>query len=147
MSRQHLKDLVFLGTAKLMAELGTCARRKVGCVFVDHKHRVLATGYNGPASGAPHCIDSPCAGANLPSGTGLEKCEALHAEQNALIQCKFPDDVRTIYCTTAPCLHCIKMLANTGATRLVFLELYPHAEQALAYWSSLGRTWHQVLEQ
>ena len=74
-----------LKIASTIAERSTCARRKVGCVLVDINGRVLSMGHNGVAKGQVHCIDTPCPGANCPTGTGLEKCEAIHAEANALM--------------------------------------------------------------
>lgn len=117
-------DAVFLGIAFVLAERGSCPRRKVGCVLVDQNRHILATGYNGAPKGAPHCLSNPCAGASLPSGTGLELCEAIHAEQNALIRCKEPNSVHTAYVTTFPCIHCFKMLANTSCARIVYCHGY-----------------------
>lgn len=138
--RQFLKDEVWLSVAFDIARLGTCARRKVGAVFLDERGHVLSTGYNGPAPDEPHCTDHPCPGADCPSGTGLELCEAIHAEQNALAQCKFPERVHTIYCTDSPCSHCIKMLATTSAKRIVFARAYPHSASE-AYWKRRGGVW------
>lgn len=143
MIRQLQKDLVWLRVASTIAELGTCARRQVGCVFHDARGRVLATGYNGVPAGDVHCIDSPCLGADLPSGEGLDLCGAIHAEQNALIQCKFPDQIHTVYCTASPCIHCVKMLAGTGAVRIVFTEEYPHSA-AQAFWTARGGLWEHI---
>lgn len=141
--RQAMKDRLWLQVAANIATLGTCARRQVGCVFLDFKGRIAATGYNGVAPSVPHCIDTPCQGAGFPSGEGLDQCEAIHAEQNALTQCKFPDDIQTIYCTDAPCMHCVKMLATTGAQRIVFSRPYPHTD-AERYWLALGRSWEHI---
>ena len=81
-------DWYFLKMALLVAQRGTCARRKVGCILVNQKRHVIATGYNGNPAGQKHCIDYPCKGATAKSGRDLELCEAIHAEQNALLQCK-----------------------------------------------------------
>lgn len=143
--RARLKDVVWLRVAFDIASLGTCKRRKVGAVFLDKKGRILATGYNGSAPGANHCIDLPCPGANSPSGEGLELCEAIHAEQNALTQCKFPDDIHTVYCTDSPCIHCVKMLASTAAVRIVFGREYPHTASK-DYWEDQGREWVSLPE-
>lgn len=140
LSRQDLKDQVWLKVAFDISMLGTCARRKVGVVFLDRHGHVSSTGYNGPAPEQPHCIDSPCAGADCPSGTGLDLCEAIHAEQNALVQCKFPHEVSTVYCTDSPCVHCVKMLMTTSAKRIVFAREYPHSP-AKALWLRHGGAW------
>lgn len=121
------KDQWALELALITAKRGTCARRKVGCVLLDARGHVLATGYNGRAAGLDHCSEGhPCAGATAPSGTNLDACEAIHAEQNALMQCADVHQIDTVYTTASPCLTCVKMLINTGARRIVFLEEYPH---------------------
>lgn len=122
------RDARFMLTALVQATGATCARRKVGCVLVDARGKVLSTGYNGPASGEPHCIDCPCLGAKMPSGTGLDSCEAIHAEANALLQCHEVQAIDTCYVTASPCVHCVKMLMNTSCRRVVFLDEYPHPE-------------------
>ena len=116
------KDEFFIKMAQLVSERGTCPRRKVGAVFVNKRSHVIATGYNGNAAGMPHCIDHPCPGAHLPSGTGLEVCEALHAEQNGLLQCKEVYDIDKIYVTASPCIQCTKLLLNTGCNEIIFLK-------------------------
>jgi len=124
--------------AAVVAARGTCRRRRVGCVLLDDKGLVLATGYNGPASGLPHCIDSPCRGAALPSGEGLDVCEAIHAEQNALIQCTDVRRIKTCYVTVSPCVHCVKMLMNTGCSRIVFGNAYSHPDARDLWLGSSG---------
>lgn len=131
-------DEYFLAMAVLVSLRGTCARRKVGCVLVDEGKRVLATGYNGVAKGVPHCLDRPCSSAKSASGTNLVNCGAVHAEQNALLQCKNVDDIRTIYCTASPCDSCIKLFLNTDAERIVFLEPYQEL-QPMKLWTQMGR--------
>lgn len=117
-------DDYFLAMARLVATRGTCRRRRVGCVLVNKHNHVLATGYNGVAASEPHCIDSPCPGADFQSGKGLEICQAIHAEQNALLQCTDVKLITTAYVTTSPCLTCTKLLMNTGCKRIVFIEGY-----------------------
>lgn len=126
------KDEYFGVMSYLVATRGTCARRKVGCVLVNDKGHVLATGYNGVAAGVPHCAEgTPCEGATAPSGTNLDGCQAIHAEQNALLQCRNVYEIETCYCTASPCLTCVKLLLNTSCKKIVFGEEYPHptAEQ------------------
>jgi len=123
---------------------GTCARRQVGAVLVNRRNHILAIGYNGVASGVEHCRGSNplCPGAQLPSGTGLDLCGAIHAEQNALLQCRDVYDIKTVYCTLSPCLHCVKLLMNTGAERIVFATPYAHIEsEGLWVSSRAGRQW------
>ncbi len=116
-------DNYFLQMACLVAERSTCRRRKVGCVLVDSENHVVATGYNGVPTHFPHCIDTPCEGATAPSGQVLEKCLAVHAEQNAFLQVR-SNDTLTAYLTVTPCITCAKMIANSKVTRIVAKEPY-----------------------
>ena len=131
------KDEYFSELARLVSRRSTCKRRSVGCVLVNRLGHILATGYNGVPRGHAHCIDTPCAGANLPSGTGLDTCEAIHAEQNALLQCKDVMEIHTAYVTAMPCMTCTKLLLNTGCQRIVYVEPYPH-EAARQLWIKNG---------
>lgn len=139
------KDETWLKVAAVVAERGTCARRKVGCVLVDARGDILATGYNGVARSLHHCTDRACPGASYPSGEGLDKCEAIHAEQNALLQCKDVQAIYYCYVTVSPCIHCVKMLMNTGCRSIMFLEDYPKSHEAQALWTcrtGLGNSRH-----
>ena len=119
-------DSYFLQMAQLVAQRSTCRRRSVGCVLVDSNNHVVATGYNGVPTHFPHCLDYPCVGADSPSGTNLEQCLAVHAEQNALLQLRSNDRL-TAYLTVSPCITCAKMIANSKITRIVAQESYTHA--------------------
>jgi dCMP deaminase len=152
------KDEQMLAVALVTSARGTCVRRRVGCVLTDAAGHVLATGYNGGVPGAPHCNEPldqsssvngvinavvgadnefprACPGAFLPDGKGdYEVCEATHAEQNALLQCRDVREVATCYCTTPPCVHCVKLLLNTGCRRVVSLGSHRTTAAARALW-------------
>lgn len=134
------KDQLYLEIAELIATRGTCARRQVGCVLVDKHGRILSTGYNGVASGQPHCSDPAhrCSGADSPSGTNLGACQAIHAEQNAILFLPDPFAVDTAYLTDTPCESCMKLLLGTSCNRIVANRSYPHTE-AISLWLSTGR--------
>lgn len=164
------RDEWALELARLTAQRATCLRRRVGCVLLNERGHVLATGYNGVAAGQPHCnevtgfnfvygngIDETrpltgqstgqvdvyghaCGGARAPSGQGLDTCQAIHAEQNALLQCRDVYQIDTCYTTASPCITCVKLLLNTSCRRIVFSEQYPHGESE-KLWISSGREW------
>ena len=127
-----------MSVAILASDQSTCARRNVGAVIVDADNHIIGTGYSGSARGADHCIENYCAGAGMTSGTGLEKCEAIHAEQNAIAHCSDIKAARTIYTTTAPCDSCLKLLLATNINRIVYLEFYPTFNPGR--WMNTGRT-------
>lgn len=134
-------DEYFLMIAKLVSTRGTCVRRKVGCVLVDEHNHILATGYNGVPAGFSHCDGGfPCSGAHAPSGTNLDECLAVHAEQNALLQCRDMHAIKTCYITNSPCITCTKLLLNTSCRRIVFTTPYADSKGA-PLWTADGRVW------
>lgn len=139
--RRPERDEYFVAMSLLAATRTTCHRRAVGCVIVNKLGHVLSTGYNGVARDTPHCKGNTlCSGANSPSGQNLDGCRAIHAEQNALLQCANVEDIEAVYVTASPCLTCVKLLLNTSCKRIVFSELYPHDEARLL-WTNTGRQW------
>lgn len=80
-----------------------------------------------------------CPGHDLPPGQ--DRCEAVHAEQNAIIQCADTDRIHTAYVTLAPCRPCMKLLLNTGCQEIVYMAEHPGSEEVKAVWESTGRTW------
>lgn len=90
-----------------------------------------------------------CKGAYAPSGTMLDACEAIHAEQNALLQCPDVREIYACYVTTAPCVTCTKLLLNTGCRVIVYLDDYPHSDAARDLWHRAERIWvkHPGLKQ
>jgi len=146
--------------ALVTAQRATCLRRSVGCVLLNERGHVLATGYNGVASGQQHCNEGArhsstgasvsslsyphaCLGAHAASGTNLDGCQAIHSEQNALLQCRDPWEIHTCYVTTSPCMTCTKLLLNTSCQEVYFVEWYSHAP-AMQLWHESGRRWTQL---
>lgn len=135
------RDAWAMAMAHITAMRSTCIRRNVGCVLLNAQGHVIATGYNGVASGRPHCNEGhPCAGSKAESGKDLDACEAIHAEQNALLQCRDVREIDTCYVTTSPCITCLKLLLNTPCKRIVFSQFYAHSE-SLKLWENAGRIW------
>ena len=141
------KAKTFLEMAGILAQRGTCARRQVGCILVNKFGHIIGSGYNGVASGFDHCIDSPCAGAAHTSGSGtsLYLCEAIHAEQNALLQCKNVQEIETCYVTISPCIQCTKLLMQTSCRAIVFSESSSHVREASELWQRYksNRIWQE----
>ena len=145
------RDEWALKLALLTAQRSTCLRRAVGAVLLNERGHVLATGYNGVAAGQFHCNDHDpyydtgyphaCSSIHASSGTDLDGCQAIHAEQNALLQCRDVYSIHTCYVTVSPCMTCTKLLLNTSCQRIVFLHEYPH--QAAQLWINSGREWFQ----
>jgi dCMP deaminase len=142
-------DEYLMGIAKLAATRTTCIRRGVGCVLADERGHILSVGYNGVASGMPHCNEDTSLGhdgwghAYACQGDSKEACQAVHAEQNAMLQCKDPDKIATAYVTRSPCLTCLKLLLNAPCRRIVYED--QHSDPAPeALWRKAGRQWQQM---
>jgi len=121
-------DQYFLKIASVVAERSTCRRHHVGAVAVKDKH-ILATGYNGAASGLKDCLELGCLRdeMGISPGTRHEICRGIHAEQNAIIQATLHGvslEGSTIYCTHTPCILCAKMLVNAKIARFVSFGQY-----------------------
>ncbi|MCZ6623481.1 MAG: dCMP deaminase family protein [Deltaproteobacteria bacterium] len=116
--------------ARLQVERSaTCNRAKVGAVIVRDKN-ILATGYNGAPAGMPHCIDVGCLiyQSKTPDGDTEENCfRTIHAEINAIAQAaKNGSTIKdaSIYITHTPCIHCLKVLVNTGIKNIYYEKPY-----------------------
>ena len=127
-------DNYFIEIAKVVSLRSTCLRRRYGALIV--KDRVIvSTGYNGSPRGMTNCIDTgKCTRKelNIPSGERYELCEAVHAEQNAIINGS-PERMKdaTIYiagfeengdfANGAPCKLCNRMIRNAQIKEVVYL--------------------------
>ncbi|MCD4801151.1 MAG: cytidine/deoxycytidylate deaminase family protein [Methanococcoides sp.] len=125
-------DEYFLEIASVVSKRSTCLRNKVGAVIVRNK-RILSTGYNGAPSNMEHCLEIGCIRQqnNIASGTRHEKCRAVHAEQNAIIQAALHGvgiGGATVYCTHQPCILCAKMIINSNITKVVYSTSYPDTD-------------------
>ncbi len=125
-------DSRFMKMADFIGSWSSCYQenRQVGAVIVKDK-RIITTGYNGAPSGVKSCKEKgECLRKklNIASGTRLESCYAVHAEQNAIAQAAklgVSVDGATIYVTHQPCTICTKMIINSGIKKVVYRNGYP----------------------
>ncbi|MBP2030086.1 dCMP deaminase [Methanohalophilus levihalophilus] len=141
MDERPSTDEYFLEIATVVAKRSTCLRNRVGSVIVRDK-QILSTGYNGAPRNMEHCLDIGCIRQqnNIESGTRHEKCRAVHAEQNAIIQAALHGagiEGATLYCTHQPCILCTKMIINSNIERVVYLNSYPDTD-ALEFFRDAG---------
>lgn len=116
-------DQTWLSAASAIAFRSLCDRRQVGAVIVTQDNRVASFSYNGPPSGMDvegSCLNwCPRAQAQS-SSADYSACPAVHAEANAIIRADFNDIAGgTIYVTSAMCINCAKIIANSGLQRVV----------------------------
>ena len=127
-------DEYFIEIAKVVASRSTCLRRRYGAVIVKDKV-IVSTGYNGAPRGSLNCVDvNKCKRRelNIPSGERYELCEAVHAEQNAIINGS-PERMKdaSIYIAGSeedgsaaegkPCLLCARMIRNAQIKEVIYL--------------------------
>lgn len=121
-------DDLFMGIVELLEKRTTCVRKSVGAILVKN-NIMLSTGYNGSPSKLEHCFKLGCLREKLkiPSGQRIEICRAVHAEQNALIQCALKQTDTSdsvLYCSYSPCVTCAKLLIQARIKKIVFRDIY-----------------------
>jgi len=106
--------------------------RKIGSVAVRDK-RVIVMSYNSSPIGVRSCTErGECLRKKLgiASGTELQMCYAIDSEQalvcNAALQ-GLSLKASTVYCTHQPCVTCMKLLINSGVSRVIYKHEYPDA--------------------
>lgn len=107
--------------------------RRFGCV-IEKNDNVISIGWNAQAPGQPLCSEVGCIREerNIPSGTQIEQCRAVHAEQYAFLKMLSSGvgtstEGATMYVTAEPCEVCAKEIAGSGIETLVVLSsVYPN---------------------
>ncbi len=117
-------DEYFMGIAAVVATRSNCRRRHVAAIIVKDNH-ILSTGYNGTPHGVKNCFAGGCprCAGTTQSGSHLEECLCVHAEQNAICQAALYGHAlngATAYVTISPCLTCAKLLINAGIKEVVY---------------------------
>ena len=126
MSERVSKADYYLNIAAAVAKRSTCLRRQYGAVIVKDDV-IVSTGYNGAARGEPNCCDTgECwrEAHGIPHGEQYEKCRAVHAEANAIINGNRSDMIgATLYLAgfengerlnyPKPCEMCWRMIWNS----------------------------------
>ena len=134
-------DKFYLNIAAEFANQSTCVKRKVGAILVKDL-RIQSTGYNGTPSGTCNCnevFQNDLAAGVLRKGFKkikithhdfAEKFE-IHAEQNCLAFAAKSGVITkdcTMYVTTAPCVHCAKLIIASGVKNVVYMSEYKNSD-------------------
>ena len=129
------KTQYYLDIAAAVAARSTCLRRQYGAVIVKND-TIVSTGYNGTARNRANCCDiGECYRAthNIPHGEQYEKCQAVHAEANAIINASREEmNGSTLYLTgfengerlknPQPCEMCQRLIINAGIRKVITSE-------------------------
>lgn len=111
----------FMGLALMAAERSTCDRAYVGCVLVNERNRVICTGYNGSVGSMDHCDD---VGHAMRDGHCIA---TVHAEMNCIAEAAYAGKSlknSTAYVTHFPCVHCTKLLVQSGIKKIYYAYDY-----------------------
>ena len=125
-------DHRFMELAGTVASWSNCIRegRQIGAVIARDK-RILTLGYNGAPAGVKTCADRGVCLRNakqIESGTQLQLCYSVCAEQNAIVQAAYLGNSikgATMYTTHEPCTICTRLIISSGITRVVYDREYP----------------------
>ena len=129
------KHEYYIGIAEAVAKRSTCLRRQYGAVIVKDD-RIISTGYNGSARGLENCCDKGVCWReehDIPHGQQYEKCQAVHAEANAIINANPTDMIgATLYLAgfengrpmsfPEPCEMCSRLIINAQIGKVVTRE-------------------------
>lgn len=121
------KDLEYLSLAKYVSNYATCKSRNVGAVIVKDG-KILSIGYNGAPDNYEECPTCYRRDQGFKSGTMLDKCYAVHAEQRAIMDALINGyDIQgaTIYVNCSPCTTCAKLLIHLGIKNIITSSYYP----------------------
>lgn len=126
------KTNYYLDIAKAVSGRSTCNRRQYGAIIVKDD-RIISTGYNGSSRGDANCCDEGVCyreANGIPHGQQYEKCRAVHAEANAIINANPSDMVgATLYlagfengesiANPQPCEMCSRLIANAQIKNVI----------------------------
>ena len=145
----------YMDVAERTSKLSSAIRRQVGAVIVKD-NRILSYGYNGMPTGWDNTCEnkeymSGDAGGWLNPDEIYEKWpleeydktvesnrryrlvtkdEVLHAESNAIAKVSGSTESSegaTLFVTTAPCIHCAKMIFQSGIKNVFYRDTYRDA--------------------
>lgn len=142
----------YMDVADRTGKLSHAIRRQVGAIIVKD-NRILSYGYNGMPTGWdneceykdymhgdaggwlnpdeiyerwPHEEYDPEVESNRRFRL-VTKDEVLHAESNAIAKVSGSTESSenaTMFCTTAPCIHCAKMIFQSGISNVFYRDSY-----------------------
>jgi len=125
------KKQYYLDIAKAVSKRASCLKRSYGAVIVRNDS-IVATGYNGPARGHPHCVE--CKRLTKNPGEDYSECPAVHAEENCIANAARSGHstigaILFLYGDYPPCKRCKRALTNAGiiviVTKTEVIDLRP----------------------
>ena len=112
-------DDMFMEMARVAGRKSKATKRRVGAIAVKDNN-VIGIGINGTPTGWFTNDD-------IDIDTGSTADEVLHAEENLVSKVARSGNSSngaTLYVTTAPCIKCARLIAQSGFSRVVYDEPY-----------------------
>jgi deoxycytidylate deaminase len=150
------EEEAIMAIAYANSQRSSCLKRKVGAAIIDDYGNLFSSGYNEVPVNSRSCKNlygqcyrdkfkadlateltehncTPLLESIWGQVKNLERCQALHAEENAILNvARFGSSVAlreaTLYTTTYPCNMCANKIAQVGIKRIVYFEPYPQEE-------------------
>lgn len=126
--RDDLKNIIDIAIKK--SKITHCIKYGVGAVIFDEKFKPITIGYNHVTSGLIPCkvnSEGCYRVANYGSDSNVNRYKynrSIHAEQDALMKLmvtrKWQPNL-SILVTAHPCMHCAKLLAESGIKNVYYL--------------------------
>ena len=122
-------DEYFFGIIDAISKRATCDRGRTAAIIV-RDNMILATGYVGAPKGLPSCDEIGHLFEETIHTDGVKRKHCVrttHAEQNAIAQAAkhgVSIDKAKMYMKMAPCLHCAKMIINSGIKEITCMKGY-----------------------
>jgi dCMP deaminase len=130
-----MKHKYFFNVALLTSSLSTCISKQVGAVLVKD-NRIIATGYNGVASGKKHCNEIFTEPFNRELHHTWSIFNELHAEENLISLCA-KNGIKTknskLYLTLSPCITCAKIILAAGISEVHYIKEYDKDSEGLGF--------------
>lgn len=125
------------------SKLSTCVSKNVGAVLFKDG-RITCVGYNGVPSGVKHCEDIFTNYIEKQDRTTHHEWSNKnenHAEQNLIAFCAnngIQTNDSSLILTISPCIHCAKLLLNTGIEKVIFLKEYDKETDGVGFLNKNG---------
>lgn len=110
--------------AKILAQESKCVSLKVGAILTI-ENRIISTGINGTPTNMTNCSDIFTHRSKEHSD--WSNVHEIHAEMNCLLFAArhgISTDNTTLYCTTEPCIQCLKNLVQAGIKSVYYDTVY-----------------------
>jgi len=129
-----IKESIMMRFAVDLARLSKCTKRQVAALITDEAfQQVYSVGINGGVIKGTNCMCE----------LG-DKYGCAHAEQQALVKSTSTDKRKVMFLTLSPCTTCATLIANSGFSRVYYLEDWKETT-GLKILQSAGIRTHKVV--